>query len=74
MPDEVSAQSTSQSQRIGRVEVGAYYTNGDELFEITRTSVLGIFYTRNAATGEEGFIGINPLRRKFWLVKGPEDS
>jgi hypothetical protein len=52
-----------------RVEVGAYYTDGERLAEVTRVYPLGHVQMRDAATGEHIGTGIGAFRRAWWRVR-----
>lgn len=52
-----------------RVEVGAYYTDGQRLAEVTRVYPLGHIQLRDARTGDVVGVGIDAFRRCWWLVK-----
>lgn len=54
-----------------RVEVGAYYTDGQRLAEVTRVYPLGHVQMRDSRTGEPLGAGIDAFRRYWWLVRGP---
>lgn len=62
------------AEKTARAEVGSYYTNGEDLVRITRTSVLGFLYFEDAVTGVEGGIGIRPFRRDWWLVRAAGET
>ena len=52
-----------------RVEVGAYYTNGARLAEVTRVYSLGHVQMRDAMTGDHIGAGIGAFRRDWWRVR-----
>jgi hypothetical protein len=66
-----------------RVQVGAYYGNGERLVEVVRVYALGYVVLRDVRVSEawvgdpcigySGF-GIDAFRREWWLVKGPADT
>lgn len=52
-----------------RVEVGAYYTDGERLAEVTRVYSLGHVQMCDALTGEHIGCGIAVFRRDWWRVR-----
>jgi hypothetical protein len=52
-----------------RVTVGAYYTNGQALAEVTRVSPLGHVQLRDCVTNEPFGHGIVAFRRQWWRVR-----
>jgi hypothetical protein len=52
-----------------RVVVGAYYTDGERLAEVTRTYPLGHVQLHDARTGERFGCGIRAFRRDWWRVR-----
>jgi hypothetical protein len=52
-----------------RVEIGAYYTDGEELWEVTEVHPLGAVTLRNAHFLGFRSMGIDAFRRAMWLVK-----
>lgn len=52
-----------------RVAVGAYYTDGARLAEVTRVYPLGHVQLRDAATGDHIGAGIGAFRRDWWRVR-----
>jgi hypothetical protein len=49
--------------------VGAYYTDGARLAEVTRVYPLGHVQMRDAATGDHIGAGIGAFRRDWWRVR-----
>lgn len=52
-----------------RVKVGAYYTDGNELWEVVKVHALGSVTLRNTTTGQPWSLGIGAFRRTMWLAK-----
>ena len=52
-----------------RVEVGMYYTDGADLYEVAEVAPLGGVYLRNSVTGQMRFMGIDAFRRALWRAK-----
>jgi hypothetical protein len=54
-----------------RVEVGAFYTDGEILIEITEVNPLGYVHWRDTdrEVPVRGGAGIDAFRRRFWLAK-----
>lgn len=57
-----------------RVEVGAFYTNGERLGEVDQVNPLGYVTLRDVATGAEIGKGIDAFRRSWWLVRSREEA
>jgi hypothetical protein len=66
-----------------RVQVGAYYGNGERLAEVVKVYELGYVLLRDVRVAEGwqgdpsiGYSGfsIDAFRREWWLVKGPGDT
>lgn len=53
-----------------RVEVGAYYTNGADVFEVLSVHDLGMVELRDISTEQKRDVGISAFRRGYWLVAG----
>lgn len=53
-----------------RVEVGAYYTDGESVWEVMDVCDLGSVDLRNIANERERAMGIDVFRREMWLVAG----
>ncbi|HEX5979895.1 MAG TPA: hypothetical protein VFY52_02290 [Thermoleophilaceae bacterium] len=66
-----------------RVQVGAYYGNGERLAEVVKVYELGYVLLRDVrvadgwsgdpSIGYSGF-SIDAFRREWWLVKAPSDT
>jgi hypothetical protein len=54
---------------MSRVEVGAYYTDGQGLYEVVGLCALGSVDLADVATGARGTVGIDAFRRRFWLSR-----
>ena len=52
-----------------RVAVGAYYTDGARLAEVTRVYALGHVQMRDSVTGQHIGCGIAAFRRGWWRVR-----
>lgn len=52
-----------------RVDVGAYYTDGIQVWEVVRVYDLGAVDLRNASTYAGRSMGIDAFHRTMWLVK-----
>jgi hypothetical protein len=66
-----------------RVQVGAYYSDGERLVEVAKVYELGYVILRDVRVAEswEGDpciaytgCGIDAFRREWWLVRGPAGS
>ena len=66
-----------------RIQVGAYYGNGERLAEVVKVYELGYVLLRDVRVAESwrgdpsiGYSGfsIDAFRREWWLVKGPSDT
>jgi hypothetical protein len=49
-----------------RVEVGAFYTNGTTLAQVTRVYPLGHVQMRDCVSGSPLGVGISEFRRTWW--------
>ena len=58
---------------MDRVEVGAIYTDGVELWEVVKECKLGGFDLVNVKTEAPRFMGIDAFRRQLWLVRLPDE-
>jgi hypothetical protein len=52
-----------------RVEVGAYYTDGADLWEVVEVNALGTVTLRGDRSKTARMLGIDAFRRRFWLVR-----
>lgn len=52
-----------------RVEVGAYYTDGHYLAEVTEVNPLGYIHMTDVRTNDALGAGIDAFRRRWWLVR-----
>ena len=68
MPSNASSDKTT-TPIADRREVGDYYTDGVDVWEITKNYALGAVDLRNIKTGDPRFMGDDAFRRKLWLVK-----
>lgn len=59
-----------------RVKVGAYYTDGTNLWEVVDTCALGSIDLRQSVTGAPRTMGDDAFRRVMWLVSsgGPDTN
>jgi hypothetical protein len=51
------------------VEIGAYYTNGQQLAEVVKVYGLGHIMLRDSSTEEWLGFGISAFRRDWWRVR-----
>jgi hypothetical protein len=54
---------------VQRVRVGAYYTDGRDLWEVVEVNALGTVTLRDASRGTARTLGIDAFRRQFWLAR-----
>jgi hypothetical protein len=54
---------------VQRVEVGAYYTDGRDLWEVVEVHALGTVTLLGASRGTARTLGIDAFRRQFWLAR-----
>lgn len=66
--DRKEPMSTPLTQRV---DVGAYYTDGAELWEVVHVAQVGAIDLRSSADGRERSVGIDAFRRGFWLARSP---
>jgi hypothetical protein len=52
-----------------RVLIGAYYTDGDRLYETESIGATGCVSFRDCCTGLQRCLSIDDFRAHFWLVK-----
>lgn len=52
-----------------RVQLGAYYTDGQDLWEVVEVGPLGTVTLRCAHCKTGRMLGIDAFRRQFWLVR-----
>jgi hypothetical protein len=56
-----------------RVLIGAYYTDGDHLYETDSIGATGCVVFRDCVNGSARCLSIEDFRARFWLVK-PSDE
>lgn len=54
-----------------RVEVGAFYSDGERLVEVAEVHDLGYITVHDAMNDDTFGRGISAFRREFWLVRTP---
>jgi hypothetical protein len=52
-----------------RVEIGAYYTDGRDLWEVVEVNALGTVTLRGDRSKTARMLGIDSFRRQFWLAR-----
>lgn len=57
-----------------RIEVGAYYTDGHDLWEVVEVHALGSVTLRGDRSKTARILGIDAFRRKMWLVRAAPDN
>jgi hypothetical protein len=65
----MSSQSSESTPYTQRVEVGAYYTDGADLWRVVTVSELGCVDLINESTGRQRLLGIDSFRRLMWRAR-----